>query len=148
MIVILGVILLIAAVVVGVAAVVTNMGSAHELTAAFKVFGYHMTGSTGMLFLFGAIVGAVAMLGLSLLLGGMRRTARRKHAMRQALKGEHHDAAAARGTDHNDRVDRPDARSDLGTAARQDSTSPRDGRPDGDGRRHRRHLFGHRPAQR
>ncbi|MGW2027933.1 hypothetical protein [Streptomyces decoyicus] len=148
MIVILGVILLIAAVVVGVAAVVTNMGSAHELTAAFKVFGYHMTGSTGMLFLFGAIVGAVAVLGLSLLLGGMRRSARRKHAMRQALKGERHDAAAARGTDHNDRVDAPDARSDLGTAARQDSASPRGGRPDGEGRRRRHHLFGDRPAQR
>ncbi|MFF3542048.1 hypothetical protein ACFYXD_09320 [Streptomyces platensis] len=148
MIVILGVILLIAAVVVGVAAVVTNMGGAHELTAAFKVFGYHMTGSTGMLFLFGAIVGAVAVLGLSLLLGGMRRTTRRKHAMRQALKGERHDAAAARSTDHNDRVDHPDERSDLGTAARQDGASPQGGRPEGDGRRHRRHLFGHRPAQR
>lgn len=148
MIVILGVVLLIAAVVVGVAAVVTNMGGAHELTAAFKVFGYHMTGSTGMLFLFGAIIGAVAVLGLSLLLGGMRRTTRKKHAMRQALKGERHDAAAARSTDHEGRVDHPDTRSDLGTAARQDGTSPRDGRPDRDGHRRKRHLFGHRPAQR
>ncbi|MGW3009174.1 hypothetical protein ACWC9R_10085 [Streptomyces sp. NPDC001219] len=148
MIVILGVILLIAAVVVGVAAVVTNMGSAHELTAAFKVFGYHMTGSTGMLFLLGAIIGAVAVLGLSLLLGGMRRSTRKKHAMRQALKGERHDAAAARGTDHEGRVDHPDTRSDLGTAARQDDSSPRGDRPDGDGHRHKWHLFGHRPAHR
>ncbi|MFF9785184.1 hypothetical protein [Streptomyces nigrescens] len=148
MIVILGVILLIAAVVVGVAAVVTNIGSAHELTAAFKVFGYHMTGSTGMLFLLGAIIGAVAVLGLSLLLGGMRRTTRKKHAMRQALKGERRDAAAARSTDDEGRVEHADTRSDLGTAARQDGTYPRGGRPDGDGHRHKRHLFGHRPAQR
>ncbi|MGY5126448.1 hypothetical protein [Streptomyces nigrescens] len=139
MIVILGVILLIAAVVVGVAAVVTNMGAAHELTSAFKVFGYHMTGSTGTLFIFGAIVGAVAVLGLSLLFGGMRRTTRRKHAMRRGLKGERRDAAAAR-SDHDDRVNL--------TAAEQDSASPRGGRSDGDGHRHKRHLFGHRPAQR
>ncbi|MFD0168047.1 hypothetical protein ACFVJH_28490 [Streptomyces decoyicus] len=146
MIVILGVILLIAAVVVGVAAVVTNLGGANELTSAFKVFGYHMTGSTGTLFLFGAIVGAVAVLGLSLLLGGMRRTARRKHAMRQGGRSRRRDAAAVRAG-HDDRVDLPDT-SDPVTAAQRDSASPRGGRSDGDGHRHKRHLFGHRPAQR
>ena len=47
MIVILGLIILIAAVVVGVAGVLTNAGGAHGLTHGFGVFGYHVTGSTG-----------------------------------------------------------------------------------------------------
>ncbi|UQA98164.1 hypothetical protein [Streptomyces halobius] len=71
MIVVVGLVLLVPAIVVGVAAVVTNAGSAHELTQAFTVFGYQITGSTEVLFVVGAIVGAVGMLGLSLLLGGM-----------------------------------------------------------------------------
>ncbi|MFD5188497.1 hypothetical protein ACFWMU_10160 [Streptomyces sp. NPDC058357] len=69
MIVILGLIVLIVAVVVAVAGVVTNGGSAHQLTDGFSVFGYHVTGSTGTLFLYGLVVGALAMFGLSLLVG-------------------------------------------------------------------------------
>ena len=42
-----------------------------------RVFGYHLTGSTGTLFLFGIAVGAVASLGLCLLLAGARCTASR-----------------------------------------------------------------------
>jgi hypothetical protein len=38
------------------------------------VFGYHLTGSTGTLFLFGIAVGAVASLGLCLLVTGTRPT--------------------------------------------------------------------------
>ena len=45
-------------------------GAAHPLTENFSVFGYHVTGSTGTLFLSGIVVGAVAMLGLSVLLAG------------------------------------------------------------------------------
>ena len=70
MIVILGLVLLVAAVVVGVAGVLTNHGSAHALNHGFSVLGYHVTGSTGTLFLYGVVVGAVAVLGLSLLLAG------------------------------------------------------------------------------
>ena len=40
------------------------MGAGHPLTD-FSVFGYHLTGSTGTLFLFGIAVGAVASLGSS-----------------------------------------------------------------------------------
>ena len=80
MIVILGLIILVAALVVGVAGVLSNAGSAHALTHGFAVFGYHVTGSTGTLFLYGIVVGALAMLGLSLLLAGARRTSRRGRA--------------------------------------------------------------------
>ena len=44
-----------------------------RLTRPFAVFGYHVTGSTGTLFLYGIVVGALALLGLSLLLAGIRR---------------------------------------------------------------------------
>src|SRR5436305_15068238 len=63
MIVILGLIILLAAVIVGVAGVLSNGGSGHALTHGFSVFGYHVTGSTGTLFLYGVVVGAVALAG-------------------------------------------------------------------------------------
>jgi hypothetical protein len=63
-IVIVGLVVLIAAVIVGFTGVLTNAGPAHPLTENFAVFGYHVTGSTGTLFLVGIVIGAVAMLGL------------------------------------------------------------------------------------
>jgi len=87
MIVIIGLIILVAAVVVGVAGVLSNGGSGHALTHGFAVFGYHVTGSTGALFLYGIVVGAVAILGFSLLLAGARRTS---------------DAETRRGADSSD----------------------------------------------
>ena len=76
MIIILGLIVLVAAVVVGVAGVLGNDGSAHALSH-FSVLGYHVTGSAGTLFLSGIVVGAAGLLGLSLLLAGARRSSRR-----------------------------------------------------------------------
>jgi len=68
--VIFGLIVLVAALVAGVAGVLGNGGSGHALTHGFAVFGYHVTGSTGTLFLYGIVVGAIALAGLSLLLAG------------------------------------------------------------------------------
>jgi hypothetical protein len=70
--VIFGLIVLVAALVAGVAGVLGNGGSGHALTHGFAVFGYHVTGSTGTLFLYGIVVGAIALAGLSLLLAGQR----------------------------------------------------------------------------
>ena len=94
MIVILGLIILVAAVIVGVAGVLGNGGSGHALTHGFSVFAYHVTGSTGTLFLYGIVVGAVAILGLSLLLAGARRTSRRGDAARRGLKQSRGETAA------------------------------------------------------
>jgi hypothetical protein len=80
-------------VVAGVAGVLTNAGHAHALTD-FSVLGYHVTGSTGTLFLYGIVVGAVAMLGLALLLTGARRTSRRGRDARRGLKDSRRQAAA------------------------------------------------------
>src|ERR1700685_4155066 len=73
MIIIIGLVILIAAVVAGLAGVLSNSGSGHPLTHHFAVFGYHVTGSTGTLFLSGIVVGVLGMLGLSLLLARARR---------------------------------------------------------------------------
>src|ERR1700733_273963 len=73
MIIILGLVILLAAVIVGLAGIFTNSGSAHGLAHGFAVFGYHVTGSTGTLFLYGIVLGAIGVLGLGLLLAGARR---------------------------------------------------------------------------
>ena len=86
MIVIVGLVVLLVAVIVGFTGVLTNAGAAHPLTENFSVFGYHVTGSTGTLFLFGIVIGAVAMLGLSVLLAGARRTAGRGRDARHELE--------------------------------------------------------------
>src|ERR1039458_7670397 len=96
MIIIIGLVILIAAVIGGVAGVLANSGSAHALTHGFAVFGYHVTGSTGTLFLYGMVVGALGFLGLSLLLAGARRTSRRGRAARLGLKQSRQETAAAR----------------------------------------------------
>jgi hypothetical protein len=95
MIVILGLILLAAAAIIGVAAVLGNAGQAHALTDGFSVFGYHVTGSTGTLFLYGIVVGAIAAFGLGMLLAGARRTSRRGSAARRGLKQSRLETAAA-----------------------------------------------------
>jgi len=86
MIVIVGLAVLLVAVIVGFTGVLTNAGPTHPLTENFSVFGYHVTGSTGTLFLFGIVIGAVAMLGLSVLLAGARRTAGRGRDARHELE--------------------------------------------------------------
>jgi hypothetical protein len=45
-----------------------------------------VTGFTSTLFLYGIAAGAVAVLGLSLLLAGARRTSRRGHEARRGLR--------------------------------------------------------------
>ena len=86
MIVIVGLVV----VIVGFTGLLTN---AHPLPENFAVFGYHVTGSTGTLFLSGIVVGAVAMLGLSVLLAGARRTAGRGRDARHELKRSQRETA-------------------------------------------------------
>jgi hypothetical protein len=77
MLVVVGLIILLAAAIVSIVGALSNAGAAHPLTENFSVFGYHVTGSTGSLFFFGIMVSVVALLGLSVLLVGARRTADR-----------------------------------------------------------------------
>jgi hypothetical protein len=86
MIVIIGLVVLLVAVIVGFLGVLNNAGAAHPLSENFSVLGYHVTGSTGTLFLFGMVIGALAMLGMSVLLAGAKRTASRGRDARRELK--------------------------------------------------------------
>jgi hypothetical protein len=63
------------------------------LTENFSVLGYHVTGSTGSLFLFGIVVGALAMLGMSVLLAGAHRTAARGRDARRELRRSQRETA-------------------------------------------------------
>ena len=87
MLVIGGLIVLLVAAIIAIVGVPSNAGAAHPLTD-FSVFGYHLTGSTGTLFLFGIAVGVVTSLGLCLLLAGAPRTASRAVAVcdRQGIR--------------------------------------------------------------
>lgn len=93
MIVIVGLVVLLAAVIVGFTGVLANAGPTHRLTENFAVFGFHVTGSTGTLFLFGIVIGATAMLGLCVLLAGAGRTAARGRDARRELKRSQRETA-------------------------------------------------------
>jgi hypothetical protein len=93
MIVIVGLVVLLVAVILGFTGVLTNAGAAHPLTENFSLFGYHVTGSTGTLFLFGIVIGAVAMLGLCVLLAGAQRTAGRGRDTQKELKRSQRETA-------------------------------------------------------
>ncbi len=143
--IIVGLVILIAAVVAGVAGVLSNGGSGHALTHGFAVFGYHVTGSTGTLFLYGIVVGAIAVPGLSLLLAGARRTSRRGREARHGLRESRRQTAAV-SQDRDDLLgQRETARSY--TASTLGTGTAGDRRPGGDGgQRSSRHLFGRRSA--
>ena len=84
--IIIGLILLIAAIVVGVAAVSSNIGVAHRLPNGFTVFAHYFGGTTGLLFLGGVAIGAIGMLGLSMTLSGYWRSTRQRAADRRELR--------------------------------------------------------------
>jgi hypothetical protein len=106
MIVILGLVVLVAALIAGVAGVLANGGHAHAVTH-FAVFGYHVTGSTGTLFLYGIVVGALALVGLSVLLAGARRTSRRGRDARRGLAQSRRETAAV-SADRDDLISQRD----------------------------------------
>lgn len=129
MLVIVGLIVSLVAAVFAIVGVLSNAGAAHPLTENFSVFGYHLTASTGTLFLFGIVVGAVALLGLSVLLAGARRTAGRgRDARREVARFQRQMAFADRDRDtrleHQQRADTgttPPVNSDEGGTPRQRS---------------------------
>jgi hypothetical protein len=148
MIIIFGLIILVAAVVAGVVGVLSNSGSGHALTHQFSAFGYHVTGSTGTLFLYGIVVGAVGLLGLSLLLAGARRTSRRGREARRGLSQSRRETAAV-SQDRDDLIDqretaRAQAASTLDNAPAANGHGP-DAAADG-GQRSKWHLFQPRSA--
>ena len=146
MIIILGLVILVAAVIAGVARVLSNSGGGHALTHGFAVFGYHVTGSTGTLFLYGIVVGVAGLLGLSLLLAGARRTVRRGREARRGLKQSRRETAAASQA-RDDLIDQRDTARAYTASSLGNGTPGGGHQPDTSGSRgNRLHLFGRRPA--
>ena len=141
MIIVIGLVILVAAVVAGVAGVLSNSGSGHPLTHHFAAFGYHVTGSTGTLFLYGIVVGALGLLGLSLLLAGARRTSRRGREARRGLHQSRRETAAV-SHDRDDLLDQRETARAY-TASRLGNGDSPAADADG-GERSKRHLFGAR----
>jgi hypothetical protein len=134
-IIIVGLVILIAAVVLAVAGVLTNAGSGHALSHDFAVFGYHVTGSTGTLFLYGIVVGAAGLLGLSLLLAGARRTSRRGRDARRGLSQSRRETAAV-SQDRDDLIGQRDTAraytaSTPGSSTTRSDSAARPGPSDG-----------------
>ena len=138
MIIILGLIILIAAVVIGVAGVLGNHGVSHALVHPFAVLGYHVTGSNGKLFLYGIVIGAIGVAGLALLLAAARRTSRRGSEARRGLRQSRQETAAV-SRDRDDLIDqRETARAYMASTAgtppngTPPNGTPPDGTPSGD----------------
>jgi hypothetical protein len=123
MIVILGLVILVAALIVGVAGVLANGGHAHAVTH-FAVFGYHVTGSTGTLFLYGIVIGALALAGLSVLLAGARRTSRRGRDARRGLAQSRRETAVVSADRDDLRGQRDTARAYTASTLGDDGTAP------------------------
>ncbi|MEU0870928.1 hypothetical protein [Nocardia brasiliensis] len=96
MIIIIGLVVLIAAVAVGVAGVVANSGEGHLLPDDFAVFDFHFHGSSGLLFGYGIVLGAIGTIGLALVLTGAWRVSRRSMVARRELKQSRREIAAVR----------------------------------------------------
>ena len=148
MIIVIGLIILVAALVAGVVGVLGNGGSAHALTHPFAIFGYHVTGSAGTLFLDGIVVGAVGVAGLSLLLAGARRASRRGRAARRGLTQSRREMAAIT-QDRDDLLDQRETARAYTASRLGDDPSPGGRHPGPDsGWQSRLHLFRHQPAAR
>jgi len=95
-VVIVGLLILLAAIGIGLSGVLANSGSEHLLGQDFNVLGLQLSGlTTGQLFFYGIVIGVVGMLGLSLLLGVFtKRMASRRS--RRALKGSQKESQALR----------------------------------------------------
>jgi hypothetical protein len=146
MIIIIGLVILVAAVVAGVAGVLSNSGSGHPLTHHFAVFGYHVTGSTGTLFLYGIVVGALGLLGLSLLLAGARRTSRRGREARHGLRRSRRETAAV-SQDRDDLIGQRETARAYAASTLANGAAANGHGPDAaanSGQRSKWHLFGPR----
>ncbi len=132
MILVVGLVILVAALIAGVAGVLGNGGSAHAV-AHVSVLGYHLTGPAGTVFLSGIVVGAAGLAGLGLLLAGARRTSRRGAAARRGLKQSRRQTAAA-SQERDDLI----AQRDTITGNLSNGSVPRDAAPSPAGDRWRR----------
>ncbi|MFE6861386.1 hypothetical protein [Nocardia sp. NPDC057668] len=93
---IIGLIALLGAVAIGVAGIQANSGEDHVLANGFTVFDHAYGGSSGLLFAYGILIGAVGTCGLIMMLAGLWTTSRRGAIARRELRQSRREMAAAR----------------------------------------------------
>lgn len=119
----LGLLVLLAAAGVAASGVASNWGPEHLLGQDFSVLGLHLGGlSTGQLFLYGIIVGVVAMLGLSMLAGIFNRRLASRRSRRE-LKGSRRETDALR-TDRDRLTQQLDDEHAESTRLEAEATAP------------------------
>ena len=96
---ILGLLILVGVGVVGTAGVLGNRGAGHRLPGGFDVLGHSMHGSSGQLFFWGIALGAVTVIGLMLLLAGLRSGVKRRGTARRDARWRRKGEQQARPTD-------------------------------------------------
>lgn len=94
-----GLLVLLAAGAMGIARITAYNGTSRSSPFRFDVPGYHLQGPGSRLFLFGLLVGAVAMLGLSTMVAGLGRGFRRRPASRQLPTGRQRTTALRKQND-------------------------------------------------
>src|SRR5450432_81629 len=151
MIIIIGLIIVVAALIVGLAGVLGN-GGTHGLAHGFSVLAFPLT-SSGTIFLYGIAVGAIALFGLWLLLAGARRTSRRGSAARRGLRQSRRETAQSRqetaavSKDRDNLIGQRDTARTYTASTLGDHASPSSPQPSPDqDHRNRPRLFGRRPA--
>ncbi|MGW0230858.1 hypothetical protein ACWDWO_21305 [Actinopolymorpha singaporensis] len=97
---VLGLILLVAAAVVGVVGVTANQSAGSMLTSNFTLFGWPVPMSAGWLFFWGIVTGLVGMLGIALMVRAARRARHRRrefrHTQREAQELREREAQRAK----------------------------------------------------
>jgi flagellar biosynthesis/type III secretory pathway M-ring protein FliF/YscJ len=92
-----------------------------------------VTGSTGTLFLYGIVVGVVALFGLWLLLAGARHTSRRGRAARRRLRQSQRETAQSRQETAAVAKDRDELIGQRDTARAYTASTPGHGASSGNG---------------
>jgi hypothetical protein len=96
---ILGMLILVGVGVVGTAGVLGNRGAGHRLPGGFDVLGHSMHGSSGQLFFWGIALGAVTVIGVILVLAGLRSGVKRRGTARRDARWRRRGEQQARSTD-------------------------------------------------
>jgi hypothetical protein len=100
--IILGLLLLLAATGLSLAAIQANRSVFDDSAGVIGLFGYSVEASVGQVFLVGAAAGALALLGLAMIIGGFGRGARRRIATRRELRRQE---AEVRDTERRDEAE-------------------------------------------